>query len=143
MADVQAKHRLSILGATQRVLANKSGIYQKTCNELYKDKNSTIDTLLDAIASSHNGRQKMKNWIASSSGEALVHEIVAEEMDTVTAHERMCNLKDITLEFISNWQVEDHKERAPFTCALLRTAAQTKRAKKENKLKTPDVVSTV
>ncbi|KAJ2936191.1 hypothetical protein H1R20_g904, partial [Candolleomyces eurysporus] len=64
-------------------------------------------------------------------------------MDKVTKSERLPGLAVITPDFVKNWKVEHHHQQAPFLLAIICAVAQTDRAVKENKRKTPDTLCNV
>ncbi|KAF6741472.1 hypothetical protein DFP72DRAFT_943848 [Ephemerocybe angulata] len=143
LASVKEKYSLGAIGITQRIFDDKASVYEKSRSAYFSPNNNSIVSLLNSIAGTPDGCLKLREWILSPTGKKQVHDIIHDEMDEVTKAEKISGLSEITPEYIANWKVSDHTERAPFMCGILVAAAQTERAKRENTKKFPDVVCRV
>ncbi|KAF8272425.1 hypothetical protein EI94DRAFT_1566159 [Lactarius quietus] len=85
----------------------------------------------------HAGKQKLWSWVRPHALE-IVCEVIGEEMDTITKGEILPGISAITPDFIKSWTVANVGEQAPFLTAVLLHAAQTSRAKENNKKKQPE-----
>ncbi|KAF8266824.1 hypothetical protein EI94DRAFT_1583489 [Lactarius quietus] len=85
----------------------------------------------------HAGKQKLWSWVRPHALE-IVCEVIGEEMDTIPKGEILPGISAITPDFIKSWMVVNVGEQAPFLTAVLLHAAQTSRAKENNKKKQPE-----
>lgn len=141
LRDLRDDCRIGPVGLITHVFNEDNASFAKHRTEYFKDSSNSIANLLDTLAASPQGSRKLRQWLQTSKGASIVHGIVGDEMDAVTAYEKLDGLKDITPTLIRTWDVCGHEKRAPFTVSILTSAAQTERAKKENTVKLPDGVS--
>ncbi|KAJ2930419.1 hypothetical protein H1R20_g6674, partial [Candolleomyces eurysporus] len=137
LQDLRA-HRLGPFDVINHILDGNSKAFGDYRDKFYMEDNENLDKILTAIANSHKGREKLAQWLQTPTGQKIITDIVSDEMDKVTESERLPGLAVITPDFVKNWKVEHHHQQAPFLLAIIRAAAQTDRAAKENKQKTPD-----
>ncbi|KAJ3512134.1 hypothetical protein NMY22_g15422 [Coprinellus aureogranulatus] len=140
LRELRDDYRTGPVGLVSRVFDENNPTFSRHRTEYFKDSSNSISSLLDTLTGSKEGRQKLRQWLESPKGTAVVHDIVSDEMDAVTRAEKLGGLHDITPDFIKTWDVEGHEHRAPFMVSILTVAAQTERAKKENTLKLPHAV---
>ncbi|KAF8991816.1 hypothetical protein BDZ89DRAFT_936606, partial [Hymenopellis radicata] len=69
---------------------------------------------------------------------SLTSELVAKEMDTFSKSASVSGTAFLTPQYIDNWKVEGIRDTAPIMSELLTSAAQTRRAAKDNTKKKPD-----
>jgi hypothetical protein len=108
-------------------------------HELYKEKSSKLALILERIAGSVPGKHKLWTWMRPHSLQ-LVQQIVEEEMDVVNKFNILPGISAITPEYIEAWSVESSREQAPVLTDILFSAAESVRAKENNKKKRPDAV---
>ncbi|KAF8811265.1 hypothetical protein BYT27DRAFT_7221623 [Phlegmacium glaucopus] len=106
-------------------------------HELYKEKSSKLALILECITGSLAGKHKLWTWMCPHALQ-LVQEIVAEEMDVVNGANILPGIAAITPEYIESWSVESSREQAPVLMDILFSAAETARAKENNKKKRPN-----
>ncbi|KAJ7900785.1 hypothetical protein B0H13DRAFT_2252169 [Mycena leptocephala] len=70
--------------------------------------------------------------------EEFACETVADEMETRRRNSTLPGIAVVTPDFIENWSLDEDTNDTPFLTSILTAAAQTERAKKQNKLKKPD-----
>ncbi|KAF7337280.1 hypothetical protein MSAN_02280500 [Mycena sanguinolenta] len=68
----------------------------------------------------------------------FAREIVAEEMTVRRQESILSGIAAVSPEFMQNWNLEEAIDTTPFLTAILEAAAQTERAKLENKGKNPE-----
>jgi hypothetical protein len=131
--------RLSPFDLVLEVLKENNAEYSGYRNELYKDNNEKLATILNSILGADSGKKKLRSWMQPHALE-IVCEAIDKEIDSVTKEEVLPGISAITPEFIKSWTVEDVCEQAPFLTKVLLRAAQTSRAKEKNKKKHPEAV---
>ncbi|KAA1470545.1 hypothetical protein DENSPDRAFT_774774 [Dentipellis sp. KUC8613] len=105
-----------------------------------------LSKVLDLWWDSADAHEKILAWLKPKAV-ALVHELVAEEMDALSARLLM-RIEDTTPGFLLNFSVESTllphiNEVSPITYGIIREALQTERAQSENKKKNPDKIAPV
>ncbi|KAH9020749.1 hypothetical protein EDB84DRAFT_1621797 [Lactarius hengduanensis] len=124
------------------VLNEYNADYTGYRNELYKEKSSKLQRILDSILAAESGKRKLWSWIQPHALE-IVCETIDEEMDSITEEDHLPGLSAITPDFIKSWTVANGQERAPCLTGILLRAAETSRAKENNKKKHPEAMCNV
>lgn len=124
---------LKVLGKDIRYQSMRSGFYRS---------NASIQ-LLNLVKQNSPSQSAVGVWLRDYSLSTVLKK-VSEEADAAKAAMNM-KVSDLTAEFLKNFNIEEDisavlREKAPLTRAILDTAAQTKRAAKENVKKKPDTV---
>ncbi|KAF6742175.1 hypothetical protein DFP72DRAFT_1082442 [Ephemerocybe angulata] len=104
----------------------------------YTNDNDKLSTFLTTISESRRGKSKLEAWLTGATGVKVIGDAIGREMDELQPAYTLQGLKDITPEYILDREADDFERDAPFTMALLRAAAQTKRQAVKNKKKSPD-----
>ncbi|KAF6740873.1 hypothetical protein DFP72DRAFT_1086565 [Ephemerocybe angulata] len=104
----------------------------------YTNDNDKLSTFLTTISESRRGKNKLEAWLTGATGVKVIGDAIGREMDELQPAYTLQGLKDITPEYILDREADDFERDAPFTMALLRAAAQTKRQAVKNKKKSPD-----
>ena len=131
--------RLSPFDLILELLNDNNADYAGYRNELYKENNSKLPSILDSILVTSAGKQKLWSWMRPRALE-IVCQVIDEEMDSVTKGDILPGISAITPDFIKSWTVADAQEHAPFLKGVLLRAAQTSLAKENNIQKDPHAV---
>ncbi|KAJ3512948.1 hypothetical protein NMY22_g15183 [Coprinellus aureogranulatus] len=141
LRNLRKECRVGAVGLITRIFDKTNTSFSSFRTEYFKESWDSLSLLLDTLVDSDQGRQNLSQWLQSPKGTSVVPDIVSDGMDAVCRFEKLDGLMDITPEFIERWDVCGHEERAPFTISVLTVAAQTERAKKENKIKHPHALA--
>lgn len=133
--------RISPFELISLLLDGDYDMYRSYRTELYKDSNTRLSIILDSIASSKAGSNKLRAWLRGSVGAFVVGSIIHDEMDVLVSKHRLKGVAEINPAYIENRSPPVFADDAPFTMELLCTAAQTSRSAGKNTKKTPDIVS--
>lgn len=114
--------------------------FHKYRAKLYHPDNTKLATILDSIASSKGGREKLKEWMRGDQGAGIVGEMIGEELDGLRSSYTLKGVADITPEYIMDRSPNSFSDDVPFTYGILKAAAQTKRQLNENTTKSPEQV---
>ncbi|KAJ2914065.1 hypothetical protein MD484_g6332, partial [Candolleomyces efflorescens] len=132
--------RISPFELVSLLLDGDFNMYRSYRTELYKDSNTRLFIILDSIAGSKAGKNKLKSWLRGSVGTSVVGSIIHDEMDVLVSKHRLKGVAEIDPAYIENRKTPTFADDAPFTMELLRTAVQTSRSAEKNTKKTPDIV---
>lgn len=133
---------LSPFDVILEVLDEANPGYSSYRNELYKEGNRKLSTILDCILTTESGKQKLWSWMRPNAL-MCISDTIDTEMDSVAEKDRLSGLAEIDPDFIKSWTVATASERAPVLTEILFRAAQTSRAKERNKRKHPDSVCSI
>ncbi|PPQ69090.1 hypothetical protein CVT24_000134, partial [Panaeolus cyanescens] len=104
----------------------------------YKESNSKLATILETILASSAGHDKLMAWMRPHAIR-LVQDIVEDEMDNINESGKVSSMAEaLTPECIHAWDMSQNTVQTPVLNAILFSAAQTSRAREENKRKRPD-----
>ncbi|PPR02842.1 hypothetical protein CVT24_002320 [Panaeolus cyanescens] len=103
----------------------------------YKESSLKMAKILDTIMLSTKGRKKLTTWMQPHAVR-LVKEIVEDEIDTLNKANKLSGMSDaIKPEYIEAWDMSKNTVQTPILTEILLAAAETARAREENKKKRP------
>ncbi|KAF5332271.1 hypothetical protein D9611_007994 [Ephemerocybe angulata] len=114
--------------------------YESYRRPYYGQDNDRLADTISMIAKDRDGRRKIRDWIRSAAGRELVNEIISDEMEGLVEDLKLTGVASIDPEYVRNRAPSNFEVNAPFTLGLLICAAQTKRAKGKNVMKTPELL---
>ena len=133
--------RLGPFDLILEILNEQKHEFKRHRTEFYREENEKFTKILNTILATDLGKRKFRAWLQTSSQALeLVCKIISDEMDDIHQVEQLSGLADITPDFLMQWSVLSHREKAPLTAAILLSAAQTDLAREKNKKKKPDMV---
>ncbi|KAJ7712403.1 hypothetical protein B0H14DRAFT_2645286 [Mycena olivaceomarginata] len=100
-------------------------------------KSAKLSKLLETIIADPQGRTKLFDCMRPHVVE-FACEIVAEEMEVRRKKSILSGIAAVSPDFMQNWNLEEENDTTAFPKAILEAAAQTERAKLENKGKSPE-----
>ncbi|KAJ7728308.1 hypothetical protein B0H14DRAFT_2640736 [Mycena olivaceomarginata] len=110
--------------------------------DLRIDRISPVDSsklmqLVDMIMADRAGHSKLLECMRPHL-EEFACETVADEMATRRRNSIVSGIAVVTPDFIEKWSLDEEVDHSPFLTSILIAAAQTERAKIENKIKNPE-----
>ncbi|KAF7345728.1 hypothetical protein MVEN_01592900 [Mycena venus] len=114
-------------------------VYDRYRGNLYRDDSTKLASLIEIIMSDHKGKQKLSECMEPYLVE-FACDTVAEEMETRQKKSILPGIQAVTPAFMETWNPDEEEDHTPFLSQILQTAAQTDRAKLQNKKKKPDKV---
>ncbi|KAJ6468884.1 hypothetical protein C8R45DRAFT_1105515 [Mycena sanguinolenta] len=136
LADLRTD-RISPLDLLIQVLDTDDVQYDRYRTNLYHRNSSKLSKLLETIIAHPQGRTKLFDCMQPHLFE-FARETVAEEMEVRRQKSILSGIAAVSPDFMQNWNLEEESDTTPFLTAILLSAAQTERAKLENKGKSPE-----
>ncbi|KAJ7206287.1 hypothetical protein GGX14DRAFT_367375 [Mycena pura] len=131
------RDRISPVDILIQVLDPRDISYDRYRGNLYRDDSTKLAQLIEQIMLDYNGKKKLMHCMDSHLMEYAC-EKVADEMVTRRKKSTLQGINAVTPAFIEAWNLDEEKDCSPFLTNILETAAQTDRAKAQNKKKRPE-----
>ncbi|KAK7016069.1 hypothetical protein R3P38DRAFT_3203850 [Favolaschia claudopus] len=129
--------RISPVDVLIQVLDSDDISYDRYRGHLYREDSGKLMELVEKIMGDDSGQRKLLDCMRPHLQD-FACETVSNEMESLHDVSILPKVSAVTAEFIENFNLDENLAMTPFLTSILTSAAQSERAKDENKLKHPE-----